>query len=263
MPAIASICHAAASLRSVRYLQIDGAVLKVLRSDQRFLPGAGRALLLHCNFSNHRAAALRTLGLPMDAGREALSDAVREWDAYKLEDEVHAAGGCAAAVRNSEEWSRHPQSTAVASLPLIEIDRIGDAPQELLRAATRPLSGVRVLDLTRVLAGPTCAKALAEHGADVLKISGPHLPHSGEVEIDTGLGKLSAFLDLRYSADLETLFSPAIQTAAATCSRNPTGQDRSHARPRCRNSGRFAPRDRMRRVERLGSLRTVGAATRV
>jgi len=201
--------HASASLRSVRYLQIDGAAPKELFDPISGLYQAqgGRWVFLHCNFSNHRAAALRTLGLPVDAGREAFADAVREWDAYKLEDEVHAAGGCAAAVRSSEEWSRHPQSTAVASLPLIEIERIGDAPQELLCAAARPLSGVRVLDLTRVLAGPTCAKALAEHGADVLKISGPHLPHSGEVEIDTGLGKLSAFLDLRNSADLETLCS--------------------------------------------------------
>jgi crotonobetainyl-CoA:carnitine CoA-transferase CaiB-like acyl-CoA transferase len=201
--------HAAASLRSVRYLRIDGVEPKQLFDPISGLYEAqsGRWVFLHCNFPNHHAAALGTLGLPVDARRESVVDAVRSWDAYKLEDAVHAAGGCAGAVRMSEEWSHHPQSTAVASLPLIEIDRIGDAPQELLHDAVRPLSGLRVLDLTRVLAGPTCAKALAEHGADVLKISGPHLPHSGEVEIDTGLGKLSAFLDLRRSADTDTLLS--------------------------------------------------------
>jgi crotonobetainyl-CoA:carnitine CoA-transferase CaiB-like acyl-CoA transferase len=64
---------------------------------------------------------------------------------------------------------------------------------------------VRVLDLTRVLAGPTCARTLAEHGADVLKISGPHLPDSGISEFDTGLGKLSAYLDLRNPAERNTL----------------------------------------------------------
>jgi crotonobetainyl-CoA:carnitine CoA-transferase CaiB-like acyl-CoA transferase len=69
----------------------------------------------------------------------------------------------------------------------------------------RPLAGVRVLDLTRVLAGPTCARTLAEHGADVLKISGAHLPDSGDMEIDTGLGKRAAFLDLRRDADRATL----------------------------------------------------------
>ena len=84
---------------------------------------------------------------------------------------------------------------------------MGDAPREPLPAGARPLSGIRVLDLTRVLAGPTCARSLAEHGADVLKVSGPHLPHSGDVEIDTGLGKLSTFLDLRQPKDVETLDS--------------------------------------------------------
>ena len=112
-----------------------------------------------------------------------------------LEDAIHAAGGCAGYVRSEEQWRRHPQA-AIASQPLVEIARIGDAPPEPRRAA-RPLGGVRVLDLTRVLAGPTCGKSLAEHGADVLKISAAHLPDSGLVELDTGIGKRSARLDLR------------------------------------------------------------------
>ena len=113
-----------------------------------------------------------------------------------LEDAIHAAGGCAGYVRSEEQWRRHPQAAAIASQPLVEIARIGDAPPEPRRAA-RPLGGVRVLDLTRVLAGPTCGKSLAEHGADVLKISAAHLPDSGLVELDTGIGKRSARLDLR------------------------------------------------------------------
>jgi crotonobetainyl-CoA:carnitine CoA-transferase CaiB-like acyl-CoA transferase len=88
---------------------------------------------------------------------------------------------------------------------LLEVVRIGDAPPQPLLAGKRPLSGVRVLDLTRVLAGPTCARTLAEHGADVLKITGAHLPNLGYQEFDTGHGKLSAQLDLREQRDVDVL----------------------------------------------------------
>src|SRR5438046_1202340 len=104
-----------------------------------------------------------------------------------------------------EEWAKHPQAAAIASLPLMEIVKIGGSPPEKLPDGDRPLSGIRVLDLTRVLAGPTCARTLAEHGADVLKISAAHLPNLGYQEYDTGHGKLSAHLDLREPEDVETL----------------------------------------------------------
>src|SRR5947208_3312755 len=114
-------------------------------------------------------------------------------------------GGAGGMVRTQAEWAVHPQGIAVASLPLMEILRIGDAPPEKLPLGNRPLSGIRVLDLTRVLAGPSCARTLAEHGADVMKISAAHLPNLGYQEYDTGHGKLSAHLDLREPEDVETL----------------------------------------------------------
>ena len=137
--------------------------------------------------------------------KEDMAAAAAKWEGKELEDAFMTSGGCGAFARTTEEWAQHPQAAAVAPLPLVEIVRIGDAPPEPLPRGERPPAGVRVLDLTRVLAGPTCARTLAEHGADVLKITAPHLPNSGSVELDTGLGKLSAHLDLRNQQDVETL----------------------------------------------------------
>jgi crotonobetainyl-CoA:carnitine CoA-transferase CaiB-like acyl-CoA transferase len=163
----------------------------------------GRWSYLHCNFPNHRAAALDVLGVPED--REAVRRAVAGWDALALEEAIIAAKGAGGMVRSMEEWARHPQAAAIASLPLLDIVKIGNSAPEALPDGDRPLSGVRVLDLTRVLAGPTGARTLAEHGADVLKITAAHLPNLGYQEYDTGHGKLSTYLDLREPKDVETL----------------------------------------------------------
>jgi crotonobetainyl-CoA:carnitine CoA-transferase CaiB-like acyl-CoA transferase len=197
--------RATASLRSGHYLQLDGAAMP---TDRNTIMGVypardGRWSYLHCNFPNHRAAALDVLGVPED--REAVRRAVAGWDALALEEAIIAAKGAGGMVRSMEEWARHPQAAAIASLPLLEIVKIGDSAPEALPDGDRPLSGVRVLDLTRVLAGPTGARTLAEHGADVLKITAAHLPNLGYQEYDTGHGKLSTYLDLREPKDVETL----------------------------------------------------------
>ncbi len=196
---------AAASLRSNRYLQLDGR-----KPDGPFDPLSGfypvrdgRWVSIHCNFPNHRDAAMKVLAAPQE--RAAAMRASAAWDGLELEDAIHAAGGCAGLARSASEWALHPHAAAVAAQPLLEILRIGDAPPEPLPPGARPLAGLRVLDLTRVLAGPTCARTLAEHGAQVLKISGPHLPDSGAYEMDTGIGKRAAFLDLRQARDAATL----------------------------------------------------------
>lgn len=197
--------RATASLRSSRYLKLDGAPAAGERPSVMGVYPAknGRWSYLHCNFPNHREAALSVLGVEED--REAVRRAVAKWDALELEEAIIAAKGAGGMVRSMEEWARHPQSAAVASLPLLEIEKIGDSPPEPLPEGDRPLSGIRVLDLTRVLAGPTCARTLAEHGADVMKIAGEHLPSNRSQEYDTGHGKLSTFLDLRDPNDVETL----------------------------------------------------------
>ena len=197
--------HATASLRSSRYLKLNDAPAAGERPSVMGVYPAknGRWSYLHCNFPNHRAAALGVLGVEED--REAVRRAVAKWDALELEEAIIAANGAGGMVRSMAEWAQHPQSAAVASLPLLEIERIGDSPAEPLPDGERPLSGIRALDLTRVLAGPTCARTLAEHGADVMKVAGRHLPSSRGQEYDTGHGKLSTFLDLREAQDVETL----------------------------------------------------------
>lgn len=200
---------AVASLRSSRYMQIDGKPLPAMWDPfSGFYPVRdGRWISIHCNFANHRDAALGVLNDARD--RQHAEEISRNWDGPALEEAIHAAGGCAGFVRTAAEWARHPQAAAVAAQPLLEIARIGDAPPQALPKGARPLSGIRVLDLTRVLAGPTCARTLAEHGADVLKVTAAHLPDSGPVELDTGIGKLSTRLDLREAAHVSVLRSLA------------------------------------------------------
>lgn len=203
---------AAESLKSSAYLRIDGRPPPpVWDPFSQFYPVKdGGWVRFHCNYPHHRAAALRVLGVGEEL--EAAKRAAAAWDGLELEDAIHGAGGCAALVRSAGEWASHPHAAAVAGHPLLEIERIGDAPPVPLPKAERPLSGIRVLDLTRVLAGPTAAKTLAEHGADVLKITAKHLPDSGEIDLDTGIGKLSAQLDLRKAQDVETLKKLARET---------------------------------------------------
>jgi crotonobetainyl-CoA:carnitine CoA-transferase CaiB-like acyl-CoA transferase len=197
--------QATASLRSGHYMKLDGAPVSTERNAvMGFYPAKnGRWSYIHANFPNHRAAALSVIGVPED--REAVRKAVANWDALELEEAIIAAKGAGGMVRTMAEWARHPQAAAIASLPLMEIVKIGASPPEQLPEGNRPLSGIRVLDLTRVLAGPTCGRTLAEHGADVLKITAAHLPSLGYQEHDTGHGKLSAYLDLRDKKEVAIL----------------------------------------------------------
>lgn len=164
----------------------------------------GRHMFIHTNHPHHRAGALRIAGAEAET-REALAAAVRKWDGLAIEEAI-AAGGCVGGMtRSREEWSAHPHGMAVAKLPLMDIVKIGEAPAQPLPKGDRPLSGVRVFDLTRVLAGPTSGRVLAENGADVLHVAAQHLPYQSELLMDTGHGKRCAFIDLREPEGVETM----------------------------------------------------------
>jgi crotonobetainyl-CoA:carnitine CoA-transferase CaiB-like acyl-CoA transferase len=165
--------------------------------------GDGRWVRIHTNFPHHRDGILRILGCDYD--RQAVDAALKSWTAFALEDAAAAANMCATAMRSFAEWDAHKQGQAVVSQPVVKLTRIGDAPPRGLPPAARPLDGVRVLDLTRVIAGPVCGRTLAAHGAEVLAIASPNLPNLPMLVIDTGRGKRSASLELRDHADNDGL----------------------------------------------------------
>lgn len=153
-----------------------------------------RWVQLHCNFPHLRDGTLAVLGCAN--AREAVESALRSWQAAELEAVCIERGLCVSIVREPTEWRAEPHAAAVDTLPLMEIEKIGDSDPKPLSEAERPLSDIRVLDLSRVLAGPTCGRTLAEHGATVMRISAPHLPSIESLVMDTGHGKLAAHADL-------------------------------------------------------------------
>ena len=149
---------------------------------------------LHTNYSHHRRAALAVLGV--EPARDAVAPAVAGWPSEELEQAVLDRGGCAAAMRTLDAWRAHPQGAAVAREPVVAIERSGPAMLPASRVV-RPLSGVRVLDLTRVIAGPVCTGFLAAWGADVLRLDPPGFEEVPGLLPETTAGKRRAMLDLR------------------------------------------------------------------
>jgi crotonobetainyl-CoA:carnitine CoA-transferase CaiB-like acyl-CoA transferase len=198
---------AAIEFRSERYLRVDGKPPSEYHDPIAGLYrcGDGRWARLHTNLPHHRDGVLALLGCRHE--RTAVQRALDQWEAEKFETAAAEAGLVVTACRTFREWDDHPQGRAIARLPLFSIDQIGDAPVEPLPAAERPLAGVKVLDLTRIIAGPVCGRTLAAHGADVLLITASHLPSMQPLVIDTGRGKLSASIDLRQRGGREVLTS--------------------------------------------------------
>ncbi|MFJ8595213.1 CoA transferase [Streptomyces sp. NPDC093598] len=189
----------ATAFLSDRLVRVDGRAWSTFAPLSRFWRAADGWVRTHANYPHHRARLLSALGVPGDAGDEAVKAVAGEIagrTALEVEDTVYAAGGLAVAAHGPQEWAESEQGVLVAGQPLLTTARVGDAPDRVLGDAALPCTGLRVLDLTRVLAGPVATRTLALLGADVLRIDAPQLPEIEEAHHDTGMGKRSATVDL-------------------------------------------------------------------
>lgn len=216
--------HAAAALKSSSYLQrpdVQGAFRDVVSPDHEAMRAMtqpwptkdGRFVLPHFGLPNLKARMLKLL--ECEPTPESVAKAVARWSALDLEAAIDEHRVCGGMVRSHAEWLATPHGQVLAGKPIVEIIKIGDSAPEPFPAASatgggqadadRPLSGIRVLDLTRILAGPVCARTLAEHGAEVLMVTAERLPQIAEHVMDTSHGKRSCFLDLGVAQDAAQL----------------------------------------------------------
>jgi CoA transferase family III len=209
--------HAAAALKSYEYFfepSDSGAQNWAMQRARQQISTPhptrdGRYFLPHMGLPHLAQRILNILNCEYELN--SVVDAVAKWDALELENAVAAAGGCGAMVRSEAQWQASEHGGLLAKCPVIEIEKLADSdpiPFAIDNAANiRPLTGTRVLDLTRILAGPTCARTLAEHGADVLMVTAEHLPQADRFVKDTSHGKRSCFLDLTHPEQHQRLLN--------------------------------------------------------
>ncbi|MFJ9419018.1 CoA transferase [Streptomyces sp. NPDC101227] len=201
----------ATAFLSDRLVRIDGRAPSTFAPLSRFWRTADGWVRTHANYPHHHARLLSALGLPEAAGPAEVEAELAGRRAEEVQETVYSAGGLAVAARTPEEWAAHPQGVTVAAHPLLTVETLDDgtpprllagtgeqggAPSPLAGGPSLPAAGLRVLDLTRVLAGPVATRTLALLGADVLRIDAPALPESQDAHSDTGFGKRSTALDL-------------------------------------------------------------------
>lgn len=183
------------AMASSSYLLVDGKPAKFRDPFTGFYKAAGGEwVYLHGNFPHLRDGLLALLSVANDA--DAVKAAVAERRAEDIEAEAIRRGLCAARVRERSAWLREPQAAVIAAQPLVHLERSGAAAMPLPPGGERPLSGLRMLDLSRVIAGPMAGRTMAEHGATAMRIASPRLPSIPSLVIDTGFGKHAAFAEL-------------------------------------------------------------------
>ena len=189
-----------AALECTGWFKLNGTVPEAWDKFSGLYRCADGWVRIHTNFTHHRDGALRLMGLPpQTATRDEAEQAMLTRKAFEFEQAAADAGLVVAVLRNFDAWDQTPQGHAVALQPLMRFEKIGAAAPLALPAlapSERPLAGLRVLDLTRILAGPVCGRTLAAYGADVMLVNSPQLPNIASIA-DTSRGKLSCHVDLR------------------------------------------------------------------
>ena len=214
--------HAAAALRTVDYTRKQNKegqyvgvpssdmMKKMLTTTQPWPTKDGKWFLPHLNLPSLTPKVLGVL--KCEHSVEGVSSSVKQWEGEALEQAIADANACGGLIRKPAEWLAHPQGRYLSTVPVIEIRKVRDGAPRPIASTTRPLDGVRALDLTRILAGPIAGRTLAEHGADVLMVTAPHLPQVEEHVRDTSHGKRSCFLDFEISKQAE-IFRDLVATA--------------------------------------------------
>ncbi|WP_213455009.1 CoA transferase [Rhizomonospora bruguierae] len=207
------LARTATAFTSERHLRAEGRGFAGFAALSRFWPAADGWVRTHANYPHHRERLLWALGV---TGEDEVPNRIAALDASTVEDRVTAENGLAVAVRTAQAWAAHPHGRAVAGQPLLRLRRVveehGGALPPMPAGVLLPAAGVRVLDLTRVIAGPVGTRTLALLGADVLRVDPPGLPELPGQYLDTGFGKRSTVLDLtdpRDRATFEDLLSAA------------------------------------------------------
>jgi crotonobetainyl-CoA:carnitine CoA-transferase CaiB-like acyl-CoA transferase len=211
----------AVAYTSERHTRIDGVGPTAFAPLSGFFRTRDGWVRTHANYPWHARVLREALALGPDADRTAATDAFSKVDALAVAEAITTAGGICAVVRDEQ-----PEvDAALRRHPLVVLRRAHQAPATPLPGAGTdlPLRGVRVLDVTRVLAGPVATRTLALLGADVLRVDAPHLPEIGWQHLDTGHGKRSALLDLRLPADRAHFEELASQADVVVLGYRPSG----------------------------------------
>ncbi|MGW3485052.1 CoA transferase [Rhodococcus indonesiensis] len=196
----------AASFAGDRMLRMAGRPVPGFAALSGFFPAADGWVRTHANYPHHRARLLRALELPDDTDRAGCAARLRQLPPTAVEDAAAGHDAIAVRVRTEHEWATSPPGRAAAAGPLVRILARDDTADRTVAGddPARPLAGLRVLDLTRVIAGPVAARALGLLGAEVLRIDPPALPEIPWQHAENGQGKRTALLDLHARPGRET-----------------------------------------------------------